>query len=61
MQGRKKRFAIFFGIGIEQPLSLNDIADKFDVTAERVRQIKDKAIAKLRTMQNFDSLRSYLG
>ena len=51
----------FFGIGIDHPMSLEDIARKFDLTPERVRQIKDKALTKLRTTLNQDSLRSYLG
>lgn len=38
---------LYFGIGVEHPLSLEDIGDKFGLTRERVRQIKDKAINKL--------------
>ena len=37
---------LYFGIGIEHPMSLEDIGDKFGLTRERVRQIKDKAINK---------------
>lgn len=51
----------FFGIGIDHPLSLEDIGGKFNLTRERVRQIKDKAITKLRTTQKANLLRSYLG
>ena len=40
---------LYFGIGIEHPMSLEDIGDKFGLTRERVRQIKDKAINKLRS------------
>jgi RNA polymerase primary sigma factor len=50
-----------FGIGMDHPLSMEDVAQKFDVTLERVRQIKEKAIEKMRTMQNFNALRGYLG
>lgn len=50
----------FFGIGINYPMSLEDIAQKFDLTPERVRQIKDKAITKLRANKNVTMLRSYL-
>ena len=39
---------LYFGIGIDHPMSLEDIGDKFGLTRERVRQIKDKAINKLR-------------
>ena len=51
----------FFGIGIDHPLSLEDIGEKFCLTRERVRQIKDKAINKLRTTSRCKLLRSYLG
>ncbi len=51
----------FFGIGIDHPLSLEDIGEKFCLTRERVRQIKDKAINKLRNTSRCKLLRSYLG
>ena len=41
--------------------SLEEIANSFELTRERVRQIKDKAISKLRTQQKSHLLRSYLG
>jgi RNA polymerase primary sigma factor len=50
-----------FGIGMDHALTMEDVAQKFDLTLERVRQIKEKAIQKLRGSQNFDALRSYLG
>jgi len=52
---------LYFGIGCEHPLSLEDIADRFDLTRERVRQIKDKSILKLRGNNGSQMLRSYLG
>jgi len=58
---QKETICYFFGIGIEYPMSLEDIAQKLDITPERVRQIKDKAISRLRTLSNFNSLRSFLG
>jgi RNA polymerase primary sigma factor len=58
---QKKMVCYFYGIGVEYPLSLEDIGHRFDITPERVRQIKDKAITKLRSSQNFNQLRSYLG
>lgn len=58
---QKKTICYYFGIGIDHPLSLDDIAQKLEVTPERVRQIKDKAIDRLRTIQNNGSLRSFLG
>ncbi|MEO7048485.1 MAG: sigma factor-like helix-turn-helix DNA-binding protein, partial [Ferruginibacter sp.] len=45
----------------DHPLSLEDIGERFSLTRERVRQIKDKAITKLRTTSKCDLLRSYLG
>lgn len=39
---------LYFGIGVEHPMSLEDIGDKFGLTRERVRQIKDKVINKWR-------------
>jgi RNA polymerase primary sigma factor len=51
----------FFGIGVERPLTLEDIARKYDLTTERVRQIKDKAISKLQVPKNSELLRSFLG
>lgn len=41
----------YFGIDVEHPLSLEDIGDKFGLTRERVRQIKDKAINKIRSQE----------
>jgi len=58
---QKKMVCYFYGIGVDYPLSLEDIGQRFDITPERVRQIKDKAITKLRASQNFNQLRSYLG
>ncbi|NCI51708.1 RNA polymerase sigma factor RpoD/SigA [Sediminibacterium roseum] len=51
----------FFGIGIDHPLSLEDIGERFHLTRERVRQIKDKAINKLRSTNRSKHLRFYLG
>ena len=51
----------FFGLGIDHPLSLEDIGERFNLTRERVRQIKDKAITKLRTASRCKLLRGYLG
>ena len=51
---------LFFGIGIENPMTLQDIGEEFGLTRERVRQIKDKAIHKLRTTYRSDSLKAYL-
>jgi len=51
----------FFGIGIDHPMSLEDIGTHFHLTRERVRQIKDKALIKLRSATRCDMLRAYMG
>ncbi len=58
---QKDVIRFFFGLGIDHPLSLEDIGERFCLTRERVRQIKDKAITKLRTASRCKLLRSYLG
>ncbi|MEI9807392.1 MAG: RNA polymerase sigma factor RpoD/SigA [Bacteroidota bacterium] len=57
---QKETICYFFGIGVDRPLSLEDIGEKFSLTPERVRQIKDKALMKLRTAKTFNLLRDYL-
>jgi RNA polymerase primary sigma factor len=57
---QKETLCYFFGIGVDRPLSLEDIGEKFSLTPERVRQIKDKALMKLRTHKTFNLLRDYL-
>lgn len=49
----------FFGIGVDHPLSLEDIGERFNLTRERVRQIKDKAINKLKTNTRSKLLKGY--
>jgi len=58
---QKEVVRYFFGIGIDHPLSLEDIGERFSLTRERVRQIKDKAISKLKTASRCKLLRGYLG
>ncbi len=50
----------FFGIGCQE-MTLEEIGEKFDLTRERVRQIKEKAIRKLRSSPKNKLLKSYLG
>ena len=52
---------LFFGIGIPHPLSLEEIGEKFGLTRERVRQIKEKGIRRLRHTSRSKLLKSYLG
>jgi RNA polymerase primary sigma factor len=52
---------LYFGIGREHPLTLEEIGERFDLTRERVRQIKEKALRKLRHHNRNMVLKSYLG
>ena len=58
---QKEVICFFFGIGVDHPMSLEDIGERFSLTRERVRQIKDKAITKLKTNTRCQVLRTYLG
>lgn len=58
---QKDVIKLYFGIGVEHPMSLEDIGERFSLTRERVRQIKDKAINKLRGATRSKLLKSYLG
>ncbi len=51
---------LFFGIGCQE-MTLEEIGDKFGLTRERVRQIKEKAIRRLRHSSRSKLLKSYLG
>jgi RNA polymerase primary sigma factor len=52
---------LFFGIGCQHGLTLEEIGAKFDLTRERVRQIKEKAIRRLRHSSRSKLLKAYLG
>lgn len=52
---------LFFGLGSNHQLSLEEIGEKFSLTRERVRQIKDKALQRLRHTSRSRILKSYLG
>lgn len=52
---------LFYGIGMKQPLTLEEIGAQFEITRERVRQIKEKAVRRLRSQARSKALRSYLG
>jgi RNA polymerase primary sigma factor len=60
-QRQREVIQYFFGIGLDNPLSLEDIGHKFNLTRERVRQIKDKAINKLKSTHRCRLLKVYLG
>lgn len=57
----KEVIKLFFGIGVEHPMTLEDIGDQLGITRERIRQIKDKAITKLRSQSRSKALKAYLG
>jgi len=60
-QKQREVLCYFFGIGTDNALSLEDIGARFNLTRERVRQIKDNAINKLRSTSRCRQLRVYLG
>ncbi|MBC8044425.1 MAG: sigma-70 family RNA polymerase sigma factor [Rhizobacter sp.] len=51
----------YFGIGLENPLTLEEIGERFKLTRERVRQIKEKAIRRLRHAGRSTVLKEYMG
>jgi len=53
--------ALYFGLNGEQALTLEEIGEKFSLTRERVRQIKEKAIRRLRHTTRSKALKPYLG
>ena len=52
---------LFFGLGGEQAMTLEEIGLRFDLTRERVRQIKEKAIRRLKHNNRCKMLKGYLG
>jgi RNA polymerase primary sigma factor len=57
---QKEILCCFFGIGLSDSMSLGEIGRKYNLTGERIRQIKDKALMKLRTKKSGSILRSFL-
>jgi RNA polymerase primary sigma factor len=52
---------LYFGLENEQAMTLEEIGDKFNLTRERIRQIKEKAIRRLRNATRSKELKKYLG
>ena len=51
---------LYFGIGREHAMTLDEVGQQFDLTRERVRQIKEKALRKLRQKHCSETLQKYL-
>ena len=51
---------LYFGIGREHPLTLEEIGQRFGLTRERVRQIKEKALRKLRQKHRREELQMHI-
>ena len=52
---------LYFGLGNQHPMTLEEIGETFDLTRERVRQIKEKAIRRLKNTSRSKILKTYLG
>jgi RNA polymerase primary sigma factor len=52
--------SFYFGLNGNSPLTLEELGEKFDLTRERVRQIKEKATRRLRTASRSSILKNYL-
>jgi RNA polymerase primary sigma factor len=52
---------LYFGLNQTHPMTLEEIGEKFDLTRERVRQIKEKAIRRLKHTSRSKILKTYLG
>ena len=52
---------LYFGLGDQHPMTLEEIGETFDLTRERVRQIKEKAIRRLKHASRSKILKTYLG
>ena len=52
---------LFFGLAGKHAYSLEEIGEKFELTRERVRQIKEKAVRRLKHGSRSKLLKSYLG
>ena len=52
---------LYFGLDSKHPMTLEEIGEKFELTRERVRQIKEKAIRRLKNQAKCKNLKAYLG
>ena len=51
----------YYGLGGNKPLTLEEIGEAYDLTRERVRQIKERAIRRMRKSLNKNALKSFFG
>ena len=58
---QKEVICSFYGIDVDEPVSLEDLGSRYGLTRERIRQIKDKALEKLRTVSGARLLKEYMG
>jgi RNA polymerase primary sigma factor len=58
---QKNVICYFYGIGVDYPLTLECIGERFSISRERARQIREQALSKLRSGPNSNRLRFYLG
>ena len=56
----KEILKLYYGIGRERPSTLEEIGDSFNLTRERIRQIKERALRKLRHISRISQLQKYL-
>jgi RNA polymerase primary sigma factor len=60
-QRQSEVIELYYGLNGHPPLSLQDIGFKLNLTQERVRQIKEQGIARLRVSSKSNGLKNYLG
>jgi len=58
---QKEVICCVYGIGVDQPISLEELGERYGLTRERVRQIKDKALEKLKSYAGTHLLKEYMG
>jgi RNA polymerase primary sigma factor len=58
---QKEVICYYYGIGVDEPVSLEDLGERYHLTRERVRQIKDKALKQLKTCTGSHLLKDYMG
>jgi RNA polymerase primary sigma factor len=56
-----KVLKLYFGLGMKHPFTLEEIGEELDLTRERVRQIKEKAIKRIQFTTRCRILKTYLG